>query len=239
MAASRTGGRMSTDELMQLATELAGLSEAPLDSGVHVPGDGIRRVIFALDVNVGLLVLARAAGLRRRHRPPPVRHAVESGRGLPGALRARHALRAVRGRARAEFGPSLERTVRRLRNRRLRSIYYESPNQTFLEVDAARTLGIAFLNIHNACDELGRQIGQAQLDGSARRQPPRDRWAISSRRCTSYPRPASRHATTISPWSSPSASPAIQPNGRIRTRLPVRPRARHHALLLAPRYPRR
>ena len=36
--------------------KLAGLDEAPLDSGVHVPGAGIRRVIFALDVNVGLLV---------------------------------------------------------------------------------------------------------------------------------------------------------------------------------------
>src|SRR5829696_4278551 len=62
MAASGAGGGMTTDELMQLATELAGLSEAPLDSGVHVPGDGIKRVIFALDVNVGLLVLAQQLG---------------------------------------------------------------------------------------------------------------------------------------------------------------------------------
>src|SRR5215208_8153113 len=62
MAAGDAVSGLSTDELMQLATELAGLSEAPLDSGVHVPGDGIKRVIFALDVNVGLLVLAQQLG---------------------------------------------------------------------------------------------------------------------------------------------------------------------------------
>jgi hypothetical protein len=165
MAAGDTGGGMSTDELMQLATELAGLSEAPLDSGVHVPGDGIRRVIFALDVNVGLLVLAQQLGYDAVIGHHPCATLLNQGE----VYREHYPLVTRFGLseadARAEFGLSLERTVRRLRNRRLRSIYYESPNQTFLEVDAAHALGLAFLNIHNACDELGRQIGQAQLDG--------------------------------------------------------------------------
>ena len=60
--APRSSRGLTTDELMALATELAGLAEAPLDSGVHVPGANIRRVIFALDVNVGLLVLAKQLG---------------------------------------------------------------------------------------------------------------------------------------------------------------------------------
>ncbi len=159
------GVGVTTDELMQLATELAGLAEAPLDSGVHVPGCGIRRVIFALDVNVGLLVLAKQLGYDAVIGHHPCATLLDQGEVYKEHYRLVTRFGLSEADARAEFGPSLERTVRRLRNRRLRSIYYESPNQTFLEVDAARALGIAFLNIHNACDELGRQIGQARLDG--------------------------------------------------------------------------
>jgi len=155
---------VTADDLMQLATDLAGLAEAPLDSGIHVPGADLRRVIFALDVNVGLLVLAKQLGYDAVIGHHPCATLLDQGQ----VYREHYPLVTRFGLseadARAEFGPSLERTVRRLRNRRLRSIYYESPNQTFLEVDAARMLGLAFLNIHNACDELGRQIGQAQLD---------------------------------------------------------------------------
>jgi hypothetical protein len=162
---------VTTDELMQIATELAGLDEAPLDSGVHVPGAGIRRVIFALDVNVGLLVLAKQLGYDAVIGHHPCATLLDQGE----VYREHYPLVTRFGLseadARAEFGPSLERTVRRLRNRRLRSIYYESPNQTFLEVDAARTLDLAFLNIHNACDELGRRIGQDQLDGALAANP--------------------------------------------------------------------
>lgn len=162
--AGRPGEGVSTEELMQLATDLAGLDEAPKDSGIHVPGSGIRRVIFALDVNVGLIVLAKQLGYDAVIGHHPCATLLDQGE----VYREHYGLVTRFGLseadARAEFGPSLEKTVRRLRNRRLRSIYYESPNQTFLEVDAARALGLAFLNIHNACDELGRQIGQDQLD---------------------------------------------------------------------------
>jgi hypothetical protein len=149
---------------MQLATDLAGLDEAPKDSGVHVPGHGIQRVIFALDVNVGLLVLAKQLGYDAVIGHHPCATLLDQGEVYREhyGLVTRFGL--AESDARAEFGPALEKTVRRLRNRRLRSIYYESPNQTFLEVDAARALGLAFLNIHNACDELGRRVGQDQLD---------------------------------------------------------------------------
>src|SRR5712692_2338843 len=172
--APQTAGRgdgVSAQELMDLATELADLDEAPRDSGIHVPGDGIRRIIFALDVNVGLLMLAKQLGYDAVVGHHPCATLLNQGE----VYREHYGLVTRFGlseaEARAEFGPSLERTVRRLRNRRLRSIYYESPNQTFLEVDAARALGLVFLNIHNACDELGRQIGQAQLDTTLAAKP--------------------------------------------------------------------
>ena len=166
----RTEG-VTTDELLTIANDLAGLADTPRDSAVHVPGTNIKRLIFALDVNVGLLVLAKQLGYDAVVGHHPCATLLDQG----SVYREHYALVTRFGLdesdARAEFGPALERTVRRLRNRRLRSIYYESPNQTFLEVDAARMLGIAFLNIHNACDELGRRVGQARLDDTLASNP--------------------------------------------------------------------
>lgn len=170
MSAGASEG-VTTEELLEIANALAGLDETPRDSGVHVPGKGIRRLIFALDVNVGLLVLAKQLGYDAVVGHHPCATLLDQGT----VYREHYGLVTRFGLAetdaRAEFGPALERTVRRLRNRRLRSLYYESPNQTFLEVDAARALGLAFLNIHNACDELGRRVGQAQLDAALARNP--------------------------------------------------------------------
>ncbi|HZU04907.1 MAG TPA: hypothetical protein VFB73_02960 [Chloroflexota bacterium] len=164
-------GGMTTEEIMELANALAGLTETPLDSGVHVPGRGIRRVLFALDVNVGLLVLAKQLGYDAVIGHHPCGTLLNQGEVYREHYRLVTRFGLSEADARREFGPSLERTVRRLRNRRFRSLYYESPNQTFLEVDAARALGLAFLNIHNACDELGRRVGQAQLDAVLARNP--------------------------------------------------------------------
>src|SRR5574341_1975924 len=55
-------GGVSTDDLMRMALEIAGLSYMPEDSAVHVPGKGIKRILFALDVNVGLLLFATQRG---------------------------------------------------------------------------------------------------------------------------------------------------------------------------------
>lgn len=169
MAASPTG--VTTEELMAIANKLAGLAETPRDSAVHVPGTNIRRVLFALDVNVGLLVLAKQLDYDAVIGHHPCGTLLDQGEVYREHYRLVARFGLSEADARAEFGPSLERTVRRLRTRRFRSLYYESPNQTFLEVDAARMLGLAFVNIHNACDELGRAIGQAQLDGVLARNP--------------------------------------------------------------------
>lgn len=167
---AQTNG-VSAEELMEIANELADQPETPRDSGIHVPGQNIRRLLFALDANVGLLVLAKQLGYDAVVAHHPCATLLDQG----SVYREHYGLVTRFGlseaAAREGFGPALERTVRRLRNRRLRSIYYESPNQTFLEVDAARALGIAFLNIHNACDELGRRVGQQQLDDALARNP--------------------------------------------------------------------
>jgi len=170
-AGPRGGDGVSTDDLMRMALEMAGLSDVPEDSKVHVPGKGIRRVLFALDANVGLLLFAKQRGYDCVLAHHPCGTLLNQ-----GEVYRRHIDLAVLygippEAARSALGACVDRTVRRLRTRRFRSLYYESPNQTVLEPDVARMLGLPFLNIHNALDEVGRQVGQSLADKILRRHP--------------------------------------------------------------------
>ncbi len=171
--AGRAAGRVgvSTEDLMRMALEMAGLSDVPEDSAVHVPGKGIQRILFALDVNVGLLLFANQRGYDCVLAHHPCGTLLNQ-----GEVYRQHISLAIKygispAAAQAEIGPSVDRTARRLRTRRYRSLYFESPNQTALEPDVARMLGLPFLNIHNALDEVGRQVGQTLLDKVLRRRP--------------------------------------------------------------------
>ena len=66
----------------------------------------------------------------------------------------------------ADLGESLDKKVRHIENSRFRQLHYESPNQTVLEVDAAKLLNLPFMNIHTLFDEQGRRILQAKIDAA-------------------------------------------------------------------------
>ncbi len=139
---------MRTDEALKLALELAGLEEVPADSGVLVPGELGRKVLFAIDVGVGELLLARelgATGIIAHHPPgglPRLRwHEVLwrhvdllMGYGVPEG-EAREAVREL----------VMEFSAR-------------DHAANFLHVSvAARALGIALVGIHTPLDEIGRK----------------------------------------------------------------------------------
>jgi len=155
---------LTTDEIMEIALELAGFSEIPQDSGIHVPGKNIKRIILSMDVNVGVLhmakqmdfdavvghhpcgVLLKQGEVYRRHIDLLEKH------GIP------------REKAMDALGESIDSTVRRTENQRFRMMFFESPNQTVLEVDAAKILDLPFMNVHNPLDETGRGILQTKID---------------------------------------------------------------------------
>src|SRR5689334_17612414 len=56
-------GGLTTDDLMGLALEMAGLSTLPGDSAVYVPGTGLRRLMIGIDVGAAELLLARQLGV--------------------------------------------------------------------------------------------------------------------------------------------------------------------------------
>ena len=157
---------LSTQDIMDIALNLVDMTEIPYDSGIHNPGENIRKIIFTMDANVGLLHMAKQIGFDAMvcHHPCGVLlHQGEEYRKHIDLL----VLHGVpRQTAVAAVGESIDRIVRDIENKRFRMLYYESPNETILEVDAAKLIGLPFMNIHNLFDEMGRRILQAKLDSA-------------------------------------------------------------------------
>ncbi|MBD3157434.1 MAG: hypothetical protein GF309_01475 [Candidatus Lokiarchaeota archaeon] len=63
---------MNTEEIMEIALEMAGLDEIPGDSGIHVEGEEITNAIIGIDMGTAELMLADRLGydLVIAHHPP-------------------------------------------------------------------------------------------------------------------------------------------------------------------------
>jgi hypothetical protein len=53
---------MDTAEIMAVALAQAALAEVPPDSGIHIPGAGLNRALFGVDIEIGELLYAKEAG---------------------------------------------------------------------------------------------------------------------------------------------------------------------------------
>lgn len=140
---------MDTDRIMAISLEEARMERVPEDSEVYVAGSGLKRAVFAVDLDSGELALAKQQGfdVAIAHHPsggstwagfPTVleRHLpIMRGAGVPEA-EARAAVRALQD----EHGPR----THALNWDRLPSV--------------ARLLGLPFMNIHAPADEVGRRV---------------------------------------------------------------------------------
>jgi len=162
---------LSTHEIMEIALELVGWAEIPADSGVHVPGKDIRRLIFTMDANVGLLHMAKQLGYDAVVGHHPCGVLLKRGDVYRRHIDLLEEHGIPREKAMKSLAESIEAAVRRIENKRFRMLYYESPNQTVLEVDAARMLNLPFMNVHNPLDEKGRRILQSKMDEAVVKNP--------------------------------------------------------------------
>ncbi len=144
---------MNTDDLMQIALDLAGLDEVPADSAIYLPGEGIRRVLFALDVDTAELLLARELGYDAviAHHPVGVRH-------RSWQVFERHVGLMVRAGV-------PEEVAREAVASKVETLRVAGQSSTYEQVPAvARRLGLPFLNIHCPLDEVGRRTMQERVD---------------------------------------------------------------------------
>ncbi len=155
---------LTTEDIMQIALDLAGFRATPPDSAIHVPGAGIRRILFGLDIDPGTLVMAKQMGYDCVICHHPRGTLLEQGQLFRDHYRIMAMFGIPEDRAKAAVGEAVEATVRHRRTMRMRSLMHEAWTQTVIEVDAARMLGMPFLNIHQPTDELGRRVVQEHLD---------------------------------------------------------------------------
>ncbi len=139
---------------MSLALEMSGYSRVPEDSAIFVPGKGIRRVLFGLDIGVAELQMAKALGIDLviAHHPPATATEV-----WKVFLRHVEFMTAAGVPEDAALAAVAEK-VEALKLRGQVANYDHVPS-------AARLLGIPFMNIHAPLDEVGRRRMREQVDG--------------------------------------------------------------------------
>lgn len=144
---------MDTTRLMQIALDLVDFKTVPDDSAIYVPGEGIQRLLFGLDIGTAELLMARELGYDAviAHHPVGVPHrawrvferhvALLTAAGVPEEA------------ARAAVAPKMAA----LRLNGMVTNYEQVPM-------AARRLGMPFMNVHAPLDELGRRVMQSAVD---------------------------------------------------------------------------
>jgi hypothetical protein len=147
------GAGVTTEQLMQIAMEMAGQTAWPADSMIHVPGKDIKKIIFGIDMGVPEIMLGKQLGydLVLAHHPDPrvttfpdvldlhtdimVRNGIPEKEAKEAVARFKDGIAAVRHSANYDHAPSF-----------------------------ARLLGMPYMNIHNPLDEIGRRIMQEAVD---------------------------------------------------------------------------
>ena len=140
---------LDTQQIMKTALKLARFNTIPADSGVHVKGRKLRKVLVSIDVGVGELLLAKnleCDGVIAHH---PAGGSAQ----LEGyKVFMRHIDQMKNAGVPAEIASdAVKNKYRVLDVQHHPENYDQTPN-------AAKKLGLPLLTIHSPCDEIGRQM---------------------------------------------------------------------------------
>ena len=139
---------MNTQQLMDLALAMAGLTEIPGDSAIHHPGEGIGRILFGIDLKGPELKLAKDLGYDAAISHHPVGGA--STLDFHKVLLLHVEQMADAGVPRDIAETVMRETVEARRVLNSMTNYDHDPS-------IARLLDMPYLNIHTPLDEIGRR----------------------------------------------------------------------------------
>jgi putative NIF3 family GTP cyclohydrolase 1 type 2 len=142
-------GGISTDEILRIALDLAGMTAVPGDSAVYVAGSGLKRVMVGIDVGVAELLLARQLGVDGviAHHPAGGSAVLDFPRVLIRGAELMTAAGVPADVARQTMQPAIARAMLRA----------QAANFDHVP-SVARLLGVPFLNVHLPLDEFGRRV---------------------------------------------------------------------------------
>ncbi len=147
---------MDTEQIMRTALKQAGFESTPADSEIHVKGRKIRKVLVAIDVGVGELLLARSLGCDAviAHHPAGGRARLEGYK-----VFQRHVEQLT------EAGVPHEKAEEAVKPKYRQLEIQHHPDNYDQTPSAAKRLRMPLLSIHSPCDEVGRQIMLRTLKG--------------------------------------------------------------------------
>lgn len=143
------GSGLTTDGIMAVALEMAGMQRVPDDSAIYVEGQGLRRVMMGVDIGTAELLLARQLGVDGviAHHPAGGAATLRFPRVLGRQVELMVEAGVTVEEARAVVQPAIARGMLRAQA----ANFDHTPS-------VARLLGMPFLNVHLPLDEVGRQI---------------------------------------------------------------------------------
>lgn len=140
---------LDTQQIMKTALRLARFNTIPADSEIHVRGRRLRKVLVAIDVGVGELLLAKNLGCDGviAHHPAGGEARLEGYK-----VFLRHIDQMMNAGVPSEVArKAVENKYRVLDVQHHPDNYDQTPS-------AAKKLGLPLLTIHSPCDEIGRRL---------------------------------------------------------------------------------
>ncbi|MDK2822712.1 MAG: hypothetical protein PWQ67_1237 [Clostridia bacterium] len=152
---------MNTEQIFDLALKAAGLSEAPADSGVIVPGDNIKKIAFGIDIDTAEIMLAKQLGFDCviTHHPHSV-HKVDLYKVMDNQIERM-----------VEAGVPVNKAQKALAERKEqvdRNMHVTNYDKA---ANAAKLLNMPFIAIHSPADLLVEDYLQQYLDDRLRDKP--------------------------------------------------------------------
>ncbi|AZR74579.1 hypothetical protein BBF96_15080 [Anoxybacter fermentans] len=138
---------LTTEQIMQVALDMIGIDEIPADSAIYHPGEGIKRVLFGVDMGASEIFLAHQLGYDAviAHHPT-------------GAVRTFYKIFEEHVRQMVEAGVPEE--VARAVIKEMTEVHQlraQTANADHVP-SVARLLNMPYLNIHFPLDQIGRKI---------------------------------------------------------------------------------
>ena len=151
---------MDTAAVMHLAVKLAGQTKVPEDCEVYVPSRAVRRVLFGIDADSGMLVAAKSLGYDL-----VIAHHPLGGKASLGILKVfeKHETNLVRAGVPGAVAQAAVRAMQEEHAPRVHAANYDHVPSL------ARLLAMPLMTIHNPCDEIGRRIMDERLRKATRR----------------------------------------------------------------------
>ncbi|HEX3031954.1 MAG TPA: hypothetical protein VHS59_06885 [Bacillota bacterium] len=146
---------LTTEQILQAAVEAAGLAAVPPDSGVIVPGTGLRKVAFGVDMETAELLVAREIGV----------DGVISHHPVAGSPKLNlYRVMETQIQKMVEAGVPVNKAQKALKSR-MEEVDRGSHVTNYDRVtSAARALNMPLLAIHSPADILAQNFIQAHLD---------------------------------------------------------------------------